>query len=233
MKTLRFAIIQILPLLAPYLFVGVAFGVLINQAGYPAAWAFFSSAFIYAGSMQIIMVPLLSAGAPLYMLAIMTFLVNARHIFYGIGFIDRFRSMGWRYPYMALTLTDEVYSILCAIKYPDDIDPWKADFMIALLSHLLWILSSTAGALLGQALPVDLTGIDFSATAFFATVCVSQWMGPGSRIPALTGLACAAGFMILVGADRFLLPALSASLVLLLFLKDFIGIRMGGAQYDN
>jgi 4-azaleucine resistance transporter AzlC len=128
MKSFRFAAKQIVPLLFSYIFVGIAFGILINKAGYSPIWAFLSAIFIYAGSMQIIMVSLMTSGVPLYMIGVMTFFINARHIFYGIGFVDKFRKMGWRYPYMVLTLTDETYSVLCSLEYPEDVDEQDVDF---------------------------------------------------------------------------------------------------------
>lgn len=233
MKAFRFAVKQIIPLMISYLFVGIAFGILIHKAGYSALWACLAGIFIYAGSMQIVMVSLMTSGVPLHMIAIMTFFINARHIFYGIGFIDKFRKMGWKYPYMVLTLTDETYSVLCSIKYPENMDEQKVDFYIALMCHLLWIFSCTVGALLGQMLPVDMTGIEFSATAFFVVVCVNQWRQFSSHIPAIAGFASALVFYSLLGAEGFLLPALSVSLLVLIIMKDSINQRMGGVKCDN
>jgi len=230
MKTITFAAKQILPIFFTYAFVGIAFGILIHEAGYSAVWALFASLFIYAGSMQIVMIPLMLAGAPLYVLAVMTFFINGRHIFYGLGFIEQFRKMGWKYPYMALTLTDEVYSVFCAAEYPDDIDREKADFLVAFLCHMLWALSSAAGALLGQNLPIDSTGIEFSAAAFFLTVCVNHWHQLGSRIPSMIGFVSVLCFLILLGADKFLLPSIITSMILLILLKDRIKYKLGGIQ---
>jgi len=232
MRTLRFALQQIAPISFEYLFVGLAFGILIHEAGYSVLWACLAGVFIYAGSMQIVMVSLLTSGVSLFTMAIMTFFINARHIFYGIGFIDKFRKMGWRYPYMVLTLTDETYSILCSIKYPEDVDKKKADLYIALTCHLLWIVSCTLGALLGNMLPFDMTGIEFSATAFFVTVVVNQWYQFGSHIPVFAGLASAVVFYVLLGPNNFILPALSFSLIVLLIMKDIITPRMEGIKYD-
>lgn len=233
MRTFRFAIKQITPIIFSYVFVGIAFGILINEAGYSVLWACIAGFFIYAGSMQIVMVSLMAAGVPLHMIAVMTFFINARHIFYGIGFVDRFRKMGWKYPYMVLTLTDETYSVLCSIKYPDNMDQQKVDFYIALTCHLLWIFSCTAGALIGQMLTVDMTGIEFSATAFFVVVCVNQWRQFNSHIPAIAGFVSAIFFYMLLGADGFLLPALSVSMIVLLIMKDTINQQRGGMKYEH
>ena len=230
MKTLLFALKQILPVFFTYIFVGIAFGILIHEAGYSVFWAAFSSFFIYAGSMQIVMVPMMLAGAPLPMLAVMTLFINGRHMFYGLGFIEQFRKTGWRYPYMALTLTDEVYSVLCSAKYPEDIDRKNADFLIALICHLLWVASSAAGAFLGQNLPFDAAGIEFSAAAFFITVCVNHWRQLGSRIPSIVGFISVVFFLLLLGADQFLLPAIISSLVILILLRKPIGGQIGGVQ---
>lgn len=233
MKTFRFAVKQIVPLLFSYVFVGIAFGILMNEAGYSVLWSFFAATFIYAGSMQLVMLPLLTAGTPIFMMAVMTFFINARHMFYGLGFIERFRSMGRKYPYMVLTMTDETYSVLCALEYPEDVDARKADFTIACCCHLLWIVSCTLGASLGALLPFDMAGIEFSATAFFVTVCVNQWRQFPSHIPVLTGLGCAVVFYVVLGAEHFLLPALSVSLIVLMVMKDRINRDLGGEEHGN
>lgn len=219
MKSFIFAFKQTIPVLFPYLFIGIAFGVLMDEAGYTAGWSLMSGLFIYAGSMQIVMVSLLTAGASLGTIAMMTFFVNARHIFYGLAFIERFRKMGRKYPYMVVTLTDEVYSILCNIKYPVGVDARQSDFYITLILHLVWILSCLAGALFGQLIPYDLTGIEFSATAFFITVCMNQWKSMNSHWPALTGLISAVVFHIIMGPNRFILPALTLSVLVLIMMK--------------
>lgn len=232
MKNFSFAVKQIVPLLCSYIFVGIAFGILINKEGYSFPWAFFSALFIYAGSMQIVMINLMTGGIPLYMVAIITFFLNARHIFYGLGFIEKFRKMGWKYPYMVLTLTDETYSLLCSLKYPDDVNEEKVNFYINLSCHLLWTISCTVGAIIGNVIPFDSKGIEFSATALFVTICVNQWRQAKSHIPAITGITCAIIFLILLGPDRFILPALSASLIILCLLKDKITNKKADEVYE-
>ncbi len=232
LKTFFYAIKKIIPILFSYVFVGIAFGVLMHEAGYSSFFAFLSSIFIYAGSMQIIMISLMKSGMPIYMIGVLTFFINARHIFYGIKFIERFKKMGYKYPYMALTLTDETYSVLCSVKYPDDIDGLKADFYIAFICHLLWILSCTLGALFGQLIPFNLKGIEFSAVAFFVTVCVNQWKQFESHIPAITGFISSIIFYFILGPNNFILPALSLSLVVLVIMKDKILLKMGDLNYD-
>ena len=112
MKELRFAVRNTFAIFFTYLFIGIAFGILMSDAGYGVLLTTASSLFIFAGSMQLVMVPMMTSGASLFSLALMTFFINARHIFYGIGFIEKFRRMGWRCPYMIMALTDETYSVL-------------------------------------------------------------------------------------------------------------------------
>ena len=225
MKEVRFAFRQVVPIMFAYIFVGLASGLLLQKAGYAPVWAFLSALFIYAGSMQIVMVTLMVSGVPLIMIAATTLFINARHVFYGLSFIEEFRAIGrrrgsfWKYPYMALTLTDETYSVLCALRVPSGLDRGKVEFAILFMCHMLWVASCTAGAAIGSALPVDMVGIEFSATALFVAVVVNQWRAAETHIPAILGFASAVLFYFLLGPDNLILPALSVSVVALMLLK--------------
>jgi 4-azaleucine resistance transporter AzlC len=226
-KELRFAVKNTIPIFFTYLFIGIAFGILMTDAGYGVLLTTASSLFIYAGSMQLVMVPMMTSGASLLSLAVMAFFINARHIFYGIGFIEKFRKMGWKYPYMIWTLTDETYSILCSVKYDEGIDEAKASFLIAMLNHLYWIFGSFIGACAGQFLNVDMRGIEFSATAFFLVVVVNQWREYRTRLPFLTAAVSALGFYLLLGKEHFLIPTLVSCLAALVFLRKPVEKREG------
>ena len=152
----------------------------------------------------------------------MTFFINARHIFYGIGFIEKFRKMGWRFPYMILTLTDETYSILCSVQYGDGLDEDKTAFLIAMLNHIYWVFGCIVGACAGSFFQFDMQGIDFSATAFFLVVVVNQWRQYRSKLPFLTAAVCALGFYLLLGKEYFLIPTLLSCLSALLLLRSSI-----------
>ena len=220
MKELRFAFKNSFPIFFTYLFIGIAFGILMSDAGYSVLLTAASALFIYAGSMQLIMVPMMISGASLPSLALMAFFINARHIFYGIGFIEKFRRMGWRCPYMIITLTDETYSILCSIHYEAGLDEDRAAFLISMLNHLYWIFGCFTGACAGRFLQFDMRGIEFSATAFFLVVVVNQWQQYRSRLPFLTAAVCALGFCLLLGRDLFLIPSLITCLAALILLRS-------------
>lgn len=227
MRNLRFAFRQTIPIFFTYLFIGTAFGIMMTEAGYGPFWSVLSSLFTFAGSLQIVMVSLLRAGVPLVTVAVMTLFINGRHIFYGLGFIERFRRMGWRMPYMVFALTDETYSILCSVRYEEGVDPIRADFFIALLNHCYWVLGTLIGSVAGKLLPFDMRGIDFSATAFFLVVVVDQWRRSGSKLPSIVGICSALIFYLLLGPDRFLIPALAVGTVLLVILRDRIERKKG------
>jgi len=220
LKTVKFALGKTAPIFLTYLFIGIAFGAMMSGAGYSPLWSLWSSLFIYAGSMQIAMVPLLVAGAGPLNMAIMTLAINGRHLFYGLSLIEKFKA----YPllqrlYMIFSLTDETYSILCSCDYPEGINQNRADLYIALFDHIYWVFGSMVGALLSAGLPFDLTGIDFAATAFFTVVCVGQIKGAKNKAPSLIGFVVAIAALMLLGSERFLLPALAVATVILLLMQ--------------
>ncbi len=219
MKEVRFALKHTFPIMLSYVFLGIAFGMLMTDAGYGIFLSVLSAIFIYAGSMQIAMIPMMTSGSPLIIMALMTIFINARHIFYGIGFIDKYKKMGIYYPYMIISLTDETYSILCSIEFEKDIDEKKAMLFISAFDHIYWILGCFLGAFAGEFIPFDFSGIEFSATALFLVIVINQWQKYKNKAPFITALVCAAGFYILLGPEYFLLPALFTSLVGLLIIK--------------
>ena len=227
MKEFRFAVKNTIPIFFTYLFIGIAFGILMSDAGYSILLTTASSLFIFAGSMQIVMVPMMTSGASLPSLAFMAFFINARHIFYGIGFIEKFRRMGWRYPYMILTLTDETYSVLCSVQYEANLDEDKAAFLIAMLDHIYWVFGSFIGACAGRFLQFDMRGIEFSATAFFLVVVVNQWQQYRSKLPFLTAAVCSLGFYLLLGKEYFLIPTMITCLAALILLRGPVETREG------
>ena len=227
MRELRFAFKQTIPIFFTYLFIGIAFGILMHDAGYGVVWSTLSALVIFAGSMQIVMVPMMTAGASLPALALMTFFINARHIFYGIGFVEQFRGMGWRCPYMICTLTDETYSVLCSVSYDEGLDRDKTAFFIALLDHAYWVLGCFLGGCAGEFLQFGLTGIEFSATAFFLVVVVNQWRQYRTKLPFLTAAVCSVGYWLFLGPDRFLIPTLVTCLAALLLLRGPIEKKEG------
>ena len=213
-KAFRPAFAVTIPVLCGYLFIGFAFGVMLRDAGFAPPWAFLSSLTIYAGSGQYLLVSLLAANASLVTVAVMTLLLNCRHIFYGLSFLETFHQMGRKKWYMIFSLTDETYSLLCSLNAPEGIDPNAMRFWIALLDHSYWIFGSVIGVL-----PFDSTGIDFAMTSLFTVIFVEQWMSARCHIPAFLGLGAAAISLAILGPDNFILPAMIAICVMLVALR--------------
>ena len=219
MKTIRYAFVRSLPIMAGYIVLGLGFGVLLQSKGYGAGWALVMSGLIYAGSMQYVAIDLLAGGASLISAAIMTLMVNARHLFYGISMLERYKDTGAAKPYLIFALTDETYSLLCSVKTPEGIDAGDMRFWIAMLDHSYWILGGVLGTIIGGILPFDTTGIDFAMTSLFTVIFVEQWQSTKCHIPALMGLAAAAVSLAILGPDNFILPAMLAICVMLVAMR--------------
>ncbi len=207
-----------LPVMFGFFPMGVAFGLLMDTAGYGALWSFLTSLTVYAGSAQFLGVELLACAAPLLRVAGMTLLINFRHLVYGLSLLERFRGMGGRKLFMIFALPDETYAILSDPHVPEGIEEKDYCFAVALLNYLSWVSGSLLGGLLGAALPINTQGADFAMTALFVVIAVSQWEEKRNRPSALLGFGAAALALCLFGPDRFLIPALTAIVVCLLAL---------------
>lgn len=218
--TIKYAFKKSLPVFFGYLFLGSAFGIMLYDAGYNWIWAIFISILVYAGSGQFLLVSLISSAASIPTVAMMTLFINSRHMFYGLSLIDKFKAGGWRYPFMIFSLTDETYSVNVSIQsVSDDVDEPKARFLLGEFDHFYWILGSVVGSLLGQSLPIDFTGIDFSMTALFTVIFVDLLIDTKNKICGAVGIFCAFICLMIFGADNFLLPTLILTVVLLIAAK--------------
>ena len=206
-----------LPVMTGYLFLGVGFGIILQQNGYGPLWALAMSLFIYAGSMQYVGIGLLTGGASLLTAALTTLMVNARHLFYGLSMIEPYKGAGRRKPYLIFALTDETYSLVSR-KLPEDVERISYCFFVSLFDQCYWVLGSILGSLAGN-LPVDFTGIDFALTALFVTIFVEQWLSSKNHLPALVGVICAAVCLVLFGADNFLIPTMILIAAILVMLQ--------------
>lgn len=219
LKTLRHALVQTLPVMAGYIVLGLGFGILLRVAGFGVWWALAMSVFMFAGSMQYVGVSLLAGGTPLLTVAVTTLMVNARHLFYGISLIDRYRGAGAKKLYLMHALTDETYSLVTGVHVPDHLDAHSYYFAISLLNHIYWITGCVLGSAAGAVLPFSSEGIEFSMTALFVTVFVEQWLSDKEHRPALVGLGGSLLCLLVFGAESFLIPAMLVILLSLALLK--------------
>lgn len=214
-NAVRTAFLDTVPVLTGYVFLGFGFGILMHQHGYGVLWAGAMSLFIYAGSMQYVAVPLLASGAGLLTAAMTAFVVNARHIFYGISMVDAYKSTGRKKPYMVFALTDETYSLVSKNQVPDGISRHRYCFLVSLFDQAYWVAGTVLGSLAGSLIPINYEGIDFVLTALFVTIFVEQWLSVKQHAPAIIGVVSTAGCLLLFGADVFLIPSMVIIAVLL------------------
>lgn len=207
-KEIQYALVKTLPIMCSYLFLSMAFGIMMKQSGFAFYWAYLISLTIYTGAFQFVIVSFLTAGTGIVTVLLTAFAMNSRHLFYGISYVDKFKKMGRKYPYMIFSLTDETFALYSSLHCPEELDEETVMFHIAWLSRSYWLIGTLFGALLGQVIPFDFTGIDFCMTALFVTILIDQWKNSRNHLPAIIGGISAIVCLILLGADRFMLPSL-------------------------
>ena len=226
-KLLKTAIIKTIPVMMGYIVLGIGFGILFEKNGYGFWWAVAMSVFVFAGSMQYVAVGLITGGASLISTALTTLMVNARHLFYGVSMINRYKGAGLKKLYMMFALTDETYSLVCTGDYPEGEDPHMYCFLVSLCNQCYWVIGTALGSLLGAAITFNTAGIDFAMTALFVTIFVEQWLTCKDHRPALMGIGASVLCLIIFGQDAFLIPAMILITVLLTVSRK--ALEKGGA----
>ena len=207
----RQALLDTLPVMTGYVFLGFGFGILMQQNGFGWLWAGAMSLFIYAGSMQYVAISLLTSGAGLMTAALTAFVVNARHLFYGISMVDAYKGAGKKKPYLIFALTDETYSLVSQKQQPD----LGYCLLVSLFDHIYWVCGTVLGSLAGSVLPINFEGVDFALTALFVTIFVEQWLSTREHKPALIGVGSTLACLLIFGGDVFLIPSMAAIALLL------------------
>lgn len=206
-ETWKLAFVKSLPIMCSYFFLGAAYGIMMEETGFPWYVALLLSVTVYTGAFQFVLITFLSTGASLLTIAITALLMNSRQSFYSLTFLNDFKRMGKRKLYMIHSLTDETYAVNCTLELPRK-EKEDTMFGVALLSHCYWMAATVAGAVLGQLIPFEMEGIDFCMTALFVIIFMDQWKKASSHIPALAGLTCGIVCLLIFGQSSFILPAL-------------------------
>ena len=215
--TLKTAFVKSIPIFCNYVFVSMAYGMMMASAGFPWYDSLLVSLTVYTGAFQFVLITFLSSGASLITIALTALLMNSRQSFYSLTFLKEFKQMGRRKLYMIHTMTDETYAVNCTLDLPKK-EKEDTMFLVALFSRCYWMVGSVLGGILGQIIPFDLTGIDFCMTALFLIIFIDQWEKAKKHTPALTGLGIGIICLLIFGENRFMLPALlMVSALLLLF----------------
>lgn len=206
-ETWKLAFVKSLPIMCSYFFLGAAYGIMMEETGFPWYVALLLSMTVYTGAFQFVLITFLSTDASLLTIAITALLMNSRQSFYSLTFLNDFKRMGKRKLYMIHSLTDETYAVNCTLELPRK-EKEDTMFGVALLSHCYWMAATVAGAVLGQLIPFEMEGIDFCMTALFVIIFMDQWKKASSHIPALAGLTCGIVCLMIFGQSSFILPAL-------------------------
>jgi len=199
-----------IPVMTGYLFLGISYGVLITASGFPFWMPMLTSITVFAGSMEFVLVNLLLDGFDLLQAFLMTLMINARHLFYGISMLDKYKGTGWKKLYLIFGLTDESFSVNCVTEPPEDIDRGWFMFFVTLLDHSYWILGATLGGIFGSVLHFNTDGLDFVMTAMFVVIFMEQWKKDRNHLSAVLGLVLPIICLIVFDAGSFMIPAMLA-----------------------
>lgn len=216
-ELLKNAFIKSIPIMCSYLFVSMAYGIMMEEAGFGWYYSLLISLTVYTGAFQFLLITFLSSGASLMTIALAAFLMNSRQTFYSLTFIEEFQNMGKRMIYMIHTMTDETYAVNLTLEEKEKEDTM---FLIALFSRCYWMFGAVAGGILGQLIPIELEGIDFCMTALFVIIFMNQWEKTDNHFPALAGMVIAVICLLVIGERNFMFPALVIVSGILLFRQN-------------
>lgn len=213
------------PILAGFAFLGMTYGVYMNVSGFPFWYPMLTSLTIYAGSMEFLTANLLLGAFDPLQAFLLTLMVNARHLFYGLAMLDKYRGTGWKKFYLIFGMCDETFSLTCTAQPPAGVDRGWFMFFITLLDQSYWVLSATLGGIFGTLIHFSTEGLDFVMTAMFVVIFLEQWKKDTDHTSAIAGLAIGGLCLALFGADSFMLPAMAGILAVLILLPE-----KGGAE---
>ena len=214
-KALAAAFPHTIPILAGFLFLGMAYGIYMNVSGFSFWWPMLMGLTIYGGSLEFVTVTmLLGSFAPVQTFA-MTLMIQARHLFYGISMLEKYRGTGWKKFYLIFGMCDESFSINCTAQVPEGVDRGWFMFFVTLLNQCYWVSGAALGGLLGSFIPFDTEGLDFVMTALFVVIFLDQWLKEKKHYTALIGLGASAACLLIFGADGFMIPTMVCIICLL------------------
>lgn len=218
-KALKAAFPHTIPIFTGFFFLGAAYGIYMSTSGFSFVYPMLMSLLIFGGSLEFVAVEmLLSPFAPVSVF-VMAVLIQARHLFYGISMLDKFKGTGLKKFYLIFGMCDETFSVNYTADIPKDVDKGWFMFFVTLLNQLYWYASATLGGLFGSLLPFDTSGISFVMTAMFVVIFLEQWLKEKTHISSWIGLIASTVCLLIFGADSFMLPSMAAILILLTVLQ--------------
>ena len=217
------------PIMVTFVVLGIGYGILMQKHGYGPIWSLLAGIVIFSGTAEFVSVSMLGSGS-LIMAALTALMVSARHIFFSISMIGRYKDEGRRKWYLYYALCDETYAMLSKYDGPDGVNTSAYRLLVSLFDQLSWLAGSFLGGRIGTLLAFDSTGIDFAMTALFTTVFIQQWIDSKCHIPAVLGLTSTVACRLLFGRDLFLIPAMVIIIAVLTVMRRKIAAAGGGAH---
>lgn len=215
----RAAFPRTLPIMAGFLFLGISYGIYMNVSGFSFLYPMLMSMTIFAGSIEFVAVSMLLGAFDPVQALLMTIIINARHLFYGISMLEKYRGLGWKKPYLIFGLCDETFSINYTADIPKEVDRGWYYFFVTLLNQIYWVSGATIGGLFGSIIPFETEGLDFVMTALFVVIFLDQWMKEKSHVSSLTGLGVSLVCLLTLKADNFMIPSMVLILLALTALR--------------
>ena len=222
LAALKAAFPATVPILAGFLFLGMTYGIYAHTLGFNFLYPLLMSLTIFAGSMEFVTVNMLLGAFDPFSAFLMALMINARHLFYGIAMLDKFKGTGLKKIYLIFGMCDETFSINCTADIPESID--KGDYMlfVTLLNQFYWVVSATIGGIIGSLLKFDTSGISFVMTAMFVVIFLDQWMKEKIHVSSMIGILVSLVCLILFGADSFMIPTMILIVLLLTLLRKWL-----------
>ena len=218
-KAFKAAFPHTIPIFAGFWFLGMTYGIYMNVSGFPFWYPMLMSLTIFAGSVEFVAVNLLLGAFNPFQVLAMTLMINARHLFYGLSMLDKYRGNGWKDFYLIFGMCDESFSINYTARIPEGIDRGWFMFFVTLLNHFYWFFGAALGGIFGSLIRFDTEGLDFVMTAMFVVIFMEQWMKEKEHVSSLVGVGVTLLCLVAFGADRFLIPAMAVILGVLTFLR--------------
>ena len=216
-----------IPIFAGFWFLGMTYGIYMNVSGFSFWYPLLMSMTVFAGSVEFVAVSMLLGSFNPIQALVMTVMINARHLFYGISMLDRFRGVGRKKIYLIFGMCDETFSINYTAKIPEDVDKGWFMFFVTLLNHIYWVSGAALGGIFGSFIQFDAEGLEFVMTAMFVVIFLEQWLKEKSHTSSLAGLGISLLCLVIFGSENFIIPAMLMILAALTLLRPCLEERKG------
>ena len=225
LKALKFAFPNTIPVLTGFLALGTAYGILMASKGFAVYWSVAVSALCFGGSMQFVAISLLTTAFDPLQAFLLSIMVNARHLFYGISLLQKYKGMGFIKNFLIFWLCDETFSVVSTVEPPSDIDRKSFYFWVSILDYSYWIVGTTIGGIIGGLIEFNTNGLDFVLTALFVVLLIEQWKKKENRIFAIIGVVGTIISRLIFGADNVVIPAMIIIVFMIIINMNMVSIK--------